>query len=257
MIAPPFALKESLFAGRLNPVLERPLGRALEPDVERQADVVARLRRPALGGPALALWNPHRVDAQLGGPRRAAEIAVECRLDTGLADLLAAAVALRLEALELLLVDLAHVAEHLRRQRPVLVVAQVRGHDRDPRELVRALEQRHHLVLVDGCLDEDRRQRVVLALLERSWSAGAAARAAPSRAASASRTGPPWAGRRSRSAPPCRARWRRPCCRRGRGSSRAAPRAGRCAAGCSAPRSGSGRRRAPGAPRDGGRARRR
>ena len=156
----------------LDPVSERPLGRALEADVERQADVVARLRRPALGGPALALWNPHRVDPQLGRPCLAAEIGVERRLDTGLADLLAAAVALRLEALQLLLVDLADVPEHLRRQRPVLVVAQVRGHDRDPRELVRALEQRHDLVLVDGRLDEDRRQRVVLALLERSGQPG-------------------------------------------------------------------------------------
>ena len=222
--------------------------------------IVSRTLLPGCAGRRVrerAQRPAERVDAELSGARLAAEIRVECSLDAGLADLLAAAVAVLLEPLELLGRDLADVAEHLRSERPVLVVAQVGADDRDAREVVRALEQRRHLVLVHGRLDEDRRQRVVLALLERPGQprqrhAQDLREPLQHRVAALLR-----AGRRSRSAPPCRARSRRSCCRRGRGSSRAAPRRGRCAAGCSAPRAGSGRRRAPAAPTGAGRGRRR
>ena len=154
-----------VLVGKVDPVLERPLRRPLEADVEREADVVPRLGRPPLDH--VAHDAPERVDAELRRARLAAQVGVERRLDARLADLLACPVALLLQPGELVLRDLADVAEHLRRERAVLVVAQVGADDRDAAELVRALLQRRHLLLVHGRLDEDRRQRVVPALLER------------------------------------------------------------------------------------------
>ena len=152
----------------LDPFAERPLGRLLQADVERQPDVVARLRRPA--GLEAPEWLPERIDAQLIHPRGAAQPAVVGRLDAGLADLLAAAdvaVLRLLDLLQLLGRDLADVAEQLRPERLVLVVAEVRARDLDAREVRPVLEQRRHLVLVHRGLDEDRRQRIALVLFER------------------------------------------------------------------------------------------
>ena len=66
--------------------------------------------------------------------------------------------------LELLLRDLADVAEQLRGDRALRVVAQERARELDARELVPAFPDVVDDWLVDADLDRDRRQRVALAL---------------------------------------------------------------------------------------------
>ena len=157
-----------VLVGELDALAERALSRLLQADVERQPDVVARHRGPArLEAPERLA---ERVDAELVHPGRPAQPAVVGRLDPGLADLLAAAdvaVLRLLELLQLLGRDLADVAEQLRRQCLVLVVAQIGARHLDAREVGPVLEQRRDLILVHGRLDEDRGQRIALVLLER------------------------------------------------------------------------------------------
>ena len=139
---------------------DRALGGALELDVEREPHrragpcVAPDLERP--------LRAAERVDADLGRARDAAQVPVERRLDAGLADLVAAPVVglQPLLRLQLRRRDLADVAEHLRGERLVRVVAQVRLLDLHARELGRVLLQVVDLVVVHGRLDGDRRQRV-------------------------------------------------------------------------------------------------
>ena len=101
-------------------------------------------------------------------PERAAQVLVERRLDPGLADLVAAAVVGLLPQLLLQLGgrDLADVAEDLRAERLVRVVAQVRLLDLHARELRRVLLQVVDLVVVDGRLHRDRRQRIDAPVLD-------------------------------------------------------------------------------------------
>ena len=82
-----------------------------------------------------------RVDAQLRRAGDAAQVAVVGRLDAALADLVAGLVALALRASSSCCWrDLADVAEQLRRERVVRVVAEVRrARVVDARELVRVL----------------------------------------------------------------------------------------------------------------------
>ena len=150
----------------LDPERERLLGRALEVDVDRQPDVVARRRE--LLRLDRALRPAERVDADLRCAGRAAQVGVEGRLDPRLADLVAGAVVVdRVLLLQLLLRDLADVAEDLGGERLALVVAQVGVDDLDPRELRPVLLEVLHARLADGRLDDDRRQRVAPARLDR------------------------------------------------------------------------------------------
>ena len=71
-----------------------------------------------------ALGPAERVDAELRPPGRPSQVPVERRLDAGLADAVSRAVALILRRLQLVLRDLADVAEDLGRERLVLVVPQ-------------------------------------------------------------------------------------------------------------------------------------
>ena len=149
----------------MDAVRERPLRRLLELQVERQPQRMARLRDGRLL--QLAARPSERVDVH---PRRAgdaAEIRVVGGLDAGLADHVAGLVALLRQRLQLLRGDLADVAEHLRRQRPVRVVADVRRRRLDAGELRRVLgEVVHHRVL-RRLPQDDRRHRIALMHLDR------------------------------------------------------------------------------------------
>ncbi len=106
----------------------------------------------------------HGVHANLRQAGVAAEVLVVTRLDAGLSHLVARLVDLGL-LVELPRRHLAHVAEHLRRQRLVRVVAQVGLLDLDARELGRVLVQVGDLVLPHGRLHGDRVERVGDALV--------------------------------------------------------------------------------------------
>ena len=143
-----------------DPVLERSLGGALERDVDREADRVARLRD--LRHEQLALRPAERVDAELGQAVLPAQDLVERGFDTGLADPVTGDVALLPHVLQLLGGDLADVAEPLREQLLGGIRAEVRLLEVDARELALVLVEVVHDLGRDRNLQRDRRQRVVL-----------------------------------------------------------------------------------------------
>ena len=111
--------------------------------------------------------RPERVDVH---PRRAgdaAEIRVVGGLDAGLADQVARVVALLRQRLQLLRGDLTDVAEHLRRERPVRVVADVRRRRLDAGELRRVLGEVVHHRILRRLPQEDRRDGIALMRLDR------------------------------------------------------------------------------------------
>ena len=108
---------------------------------------------------------PERVDTKLGDARPAVQVAVERRLDPRLPDLVAGLVPCG-GVLQLLLGDLAHIAEQLRRDVPVRVVAEVGGGDLHARKLVPVLSDVADLGLVHPDFDRDRRQRIALSLVD-------------------------------------------------------------------------------------------
>ena len=157
-MAPPFAAQAPALASELDPGPDRLFGRALKLDVDGQAHGVAGLWELARGRGARHLVE--RVDPDLPDPGLAAQIGVVGPLDPALADLVAARVPLA-EPRELPLVDLTDVAEHVARERALLVTAKLgRGH-LDPGEVVLVLADVARLVVVDVGLDHDRRERVV------------------------------------------------------------------------------------------------
>src|SRR5581483_119833 len=130
------------------------LGGALQAHVDRELD-----RVPGTGLAAeldRALRAAERVYEDLCSARLAAQEAVEHRLDARLADLVAGPVVLAGEALQLLGRDLPDVAEQLRRERLVGVVAQVGGLDAHAGEVAAVLLQVAHLVHRYAGLDRDR-----------------------------------------------------------------------------------------------------
>src|SRR5207245_4877009 len=105
------------------PVADRALGGALQVDVEREAQRVAAARvHLRLDGARRA---PARVDGELRAAVAAAHVAVVLRLDPALADDVAEAVAEPPPLLQLRRGDLAGIAEDLRSERLVRVLAQV------------------------------------------------------------------------------------------------------------------------------------
>ena len=151
-------------ASEIDAVLERPLGGALQLDVDRQAK---RLPRRRLGlEPGCALWAAARVDGQLRLPVLAAQVGVVGRLDAGLADRVGGLVALALQLLVLLRRDLADVAEHLGGERPVRIAAEEAVLHPHAGELAAVLVQVVDLVLLEAALHDDRSQRVVAVLLQ-------------------------------------------------------------------------------------------
>ena len=118
---------------RLQPPLQRGLRLLLHLQVDRELQRVARLRLlqrgqhldGAAGGVAL-----HLLDAV--GP---AQLRLVLRLEPRLADQVVRQVPLGLECLELRCVDRRGVAEHLRQQRAVRVLAPRVDHDLDPGQL--------------------------------------------------------------------------------------------------------------------------
>ena len=134
------------------------LGGALHGQVERQPDRVApprrdlrldRARRPST-----------RVDGQLCRAGGAAQVLVVARLDACLSDHVPELVALAPFRLQLRLRDLADVAEHVRGERLVRVLAQVALAEADAREVELVLREIAHLVVVDAAPDDHRRERV-------------------------------------------------------------------------------------------------
>ena len=123
-IEPPFGGPLAVSVRERDAVLQRALGGALQRDIDREADVVAGLRRPRQR--QLALRTAQGVDAKLGDAGRPAQVRVERRLDARLADAVAEHVALLPHALQLIGRDLVDVAEHLGQQRLGRVRAQVR-----------------------------------------------------------------------------------------------------------------------------------
>ncbi len=151
-------------AGDPDPLAQRALGGALQPAVEGELHRPARMG--VLARLEAALRDPERVDADLREPGAAAQVLVERRFDSGLADLVPGAIPVVPLRLQLLRRDLAYVAEHVRGHRLVLVAAQVRAGDAHSPELGLVLREVVDLRLVHGGLDGDRRQRVALRLLD-------------------------------------------------------------------------------------------
>ena len=154
--------------GEVDAVHDRLLRRALELRVEREPDRVAgRHGRPQLDR---ADRPPERVDAELAQAGPSAKLLVERRLDPGLADLVTEQVPLA--RLQLVLGDLAHVAEDVRGKVAERVAAHERVRDRHARKLGLVLEQVVRLVLGDGVTDGHRRQGIAAVLLELAREVG-------------------------------------------------------------------------------------
>ena len=177
-IAPPFASQWLSRMREADAVLERPLGRPLERDVDRQLHRCAghRLRRHHR---RLVDLRADRVDALELLARAAAEVLVVGLLDARLADTVAGARHVQLlrareRAASVVLLDvgqlggreLAHVAEHVREERLRVVPPQVGDARVDSRELGLVLAQIRDLLLVDRDLHRHGRERVRLPLLE-------------------------------------------------------------------------------------------
>ena len=224
----------AVVVGQPDAVCERLLRGLLQLGVDREAHVVAGFGK--LLELARARHAAERVDEDAPDPGQSAEIGVVRGLHPGLADSVAGGITLVLRCVELLLGDLAHVAEGLRRDPALVVVALVGLVDLDAGEVVLVLEQVVDLLLVDVLLDRDRRQEVVLAggdvradlpvrdVEERRRAGGRRRSASPE---SPGRTRP------ARAAPPCPACWRRGLRRSGRGWSRGERARGTSAPGCS------------------------
>ena len=140
----------------------------------------------------------------------------------------AGAVSVPAERLQLLRRDLAGVAEDLRGERPVRVVAEVDLDDLDARELGLVLVQVVDLLLADRGLDDDRRQRDRMRALVHLAREVARRDVEDASRAAATRSWRP--SLRHVADPELRPRFRRRSRRRrgrgGRGSARAAPRRG-------------------------------
>jgi hypothetical protein len=132
--------------------------------IDSEPDVVAGLRELLVL--ACALHASERVDVDASGARAAAKVRVVSGLDAGLPNPVARRVALVDSVLELLLRDLADVAEDLGGN-PALVVAPQRHlADLDAREVVLVLEEVIDLRVGNVRLDRDRCEKVVLPCLE-------------------------------------------------------------------------------------------
>ena len=140
--------------GAVDPVAQRLLGCELQLHVEGQANLVAGMRRDDRR--RLTDRGAERIDAQDVQPGRSAQVAVVDRLDAALADRVSRVVTLLAEGVKLLLRDLADVAEHMRGELPVGVVAEIFVRDLDAREVVAALLQVADLQLGRAVLDRHR-----------------------------------------------------------------------------------------------------
>ena len=146
-------------------VADRVLGRALQLEVERQANRLARLLRP--NEHEVAAGMPEGVDGELLEPGLAAKVAVVGRLEPTLADRVAGLVAVLAQALQLGGGDLRDVAEQLRREGAVGVAAQEGRDDPDARELLLVLvDVVDRRVALDRLAHGHRRDRVVPAGLD-------------------------------------------------------------------------------------------
>ena len=145
-------------------VVERFLRGALEPHVDRQPERVPGLgKHPALDRARRAT---ERVDGELVGSIRAAQVSVVGLLDPGLAHHILGLIVVLLGRLELGGGDRADVAEHLCEQRLVGVAAQVGVGELHAGELDRVLLEVVLLILVDAATQHDRGQRVVRVRLD-------------------------------------------------------------------------------------------
>ena len=154
----------ALVAGGLDPVDERLLSRLLEPDVERQPELVARRRvvrdLERAAGPAQG------VDPEVRHTGLPAEVRVIGALEARLADVRARPQASSGRRVELLLRDLPDRTEHLRAQRAVRVMAQVGARDLDARELVAVLGEVEHDVVPRRLVDRHGGERIAAVLAE-------------------------------------------------------------------------------------------
>ena len=145
-------------------VADRALRGSLQPDIDRQLDGVPGLGTAAeLERAARAAGGVH---ADLREARSSAKELVGHRLDTRLADLVARPVPLAGQRLELSGRHLADVAEQLRRDRLVRVVAQIGLDDLDAGEVDLVLLEVRDLVVAHGDLDGDGVDWVVLARVD-------------------------------------------------------------------------------------------
>ena len=126
---------------------DRALARALHRLVDRQHEVVAGGRLALGETPAGRLAGG--VDLHAALAVGSAQQAVVGELDPVLADLVAGLERLVARILELLLVDLAGVAEQVRGERALRIAAHVDALDRHPREAVLILAQEVDRVVVD------------------------------------------------------------------------------------------------------------
>ena len=151
---------------QMDPVGERALGRALQADVERQPQRLTGLRQHLEGGRGLR--TSARVDCPLRLAVAPTQVGVVARFDPGLADRVGRLVAVPSELRVLRRRDLPDVAEHLRRQRLIRVLAQPALREPDARERLGVLAQVVDLVVVQTGLDDDRGQRIQAVLAQLS-----------------------------------------------------------------------------------------
>src|SRR5262249_31156348 len=141
-----------------DPVADRALGGALQVDVDGEPQRVAGAWQHHRFD--LARRPPARVDGQLRGAVASAEVRVVRALEPRLADGVGRLIALALAGLVLGLRDRADVAEDVRGERLVRVLAQVRVGELYARELELVLGEVRDRVRVDARLDDDRREGV-------------------------------------------------------------------------------------------------
>ena len=120
---------------------------APSPTACRSASIVRRTLSPARAGSPASwpLGRPERVHRGTGRPRLAAQEAVVLVLDAGLADGVALLEGRVARQLQLLLGHLADVAEQVRPDRALPVLAREHALDRHPREAVLVLAQEEDL----------------------------------------------------------------------------------------------------------------
>ena len=135
-------------------VAQRLLRRHLQLQVERQANLVPRMRRDDRR--RLTDRGAERIDAKDVQPCRSPQVPVVDRLDAALADRVPSVVTLLAQGVKLLLRDLADVTEDVRGELPVGVVAEIFVRDLDAREVVATLLQVADLQLGRAVLDRHR-----------------------------------------------------------------------------------------------------
>ena len=135
------------------------LRRGLDPGVERRDQRIARLGQTAAGHGVVRLGPAEVVDLELGHAVAAAQPAIVAPLQAALADHVSGRVAGEALLLELVRIDLAHIAQEVSGEGTVGIRAQVVLLDLHAGERRRVLEQIRHDRAAHVFFDHDKVQR--------------------------------------------------------------------------------------------------